>query len=152
MSLLINFKKNSNIASSFFVGWGEPSLVAWMVKSLPAVQENQVQSLGWEDPLEKGMATHSRILAWRIQRAEEPDGLQSIGSQYTDKRKQQLIDKLQYKQQYYFNSFIYLFIWAVLDLHCWAGFSLVVASGGYSPVALRGLPIAVASLVAKHGL
>ena len=87
MSLLINFKKNSNIASSFFVGWGEPSLVAWMVKSLPAVQENQVQSLGWEDPLEKGMATHSRILAWRIQRAEEPDGLQSIGSQYTDKRK-----------------------------------------------------------------
>ena len=75
MSLLINFKKNSNIASSFFVGWGEPSLVAWMVKSLPAVQENQVQSLGWEDPLEKGMATHSSVLAWRIAWTEEPGRL-----------------------------------------------------------------------------
>ena len=42
------------------------SLLAQMVKNLPAVQENQVQSLGREDPLEKGMATHSRILAWRI--------------------------------------------------------------------------------------
>ena len=58
-----------------------------MVKSLPAMQENQVQSLGQEDPLEKGMATHSSIPAWRIPWAEEPDGLQSIGSQYTDKRK-----------------------------------------------------------------
>ena len=59
-----------------------------MVKSLPAMQENRVQSLGWEDPLEKGMGTQSSILAWRIPRAEEPGGLQSIGSQYSDKRKQ----------------------------------------------------------------
>ena len=52
-----------------------------MVKNLPAMQETQVQSLGWEDPLEKGMATHSSILAWRIQWTEELGGLQSIGSQ-----------------------------------------------------------------------
>ena len=52
-----------------------------MVKSLPAVQETQVPSLGQEDPLEKGMATHSSILAWRIPWTEEPGGLQSMGSQ-----------------------------------------------------------------------
>ena len=46
-----------------------------------AMQESQVQSLGQEDPLEKGMATHSSILAWRILRTEEPGGLQSTGSQ-----------------------------------------------------------------------
>ena len=52
-----------------------------MVKNLSAMKETQVQSLGWEDPLEKGMATHSSILAWRIPRTEEPDGQQSMGSQ-----------------------------------------------------------------------
>jgi len=52
-----------------------------MVKNLPAIQETQVRSLGWEDPLEKGMATHSRILAWRIPWTEEPGGSQSMGSQ-----------------------------------------------------------------------
>ena len=52
-----------------------------MVKSLPAVQETRVWFLGWEDPLEKAMATHSSILAWRIPRTEEPGGLQSTGSQ-----------------------------------------------------------------------
>ena len=57
------------------------SLVAQMVKNLPAVRETWVQSLGWEDTLEKGMATHSRILARRIQWTEEPDRLQSIGLQ-----------------------------------------------------------------------
>ena len=51
------------------------------VKYLPAMQETQVQSLGWKDPLEKGMATHSSILAWRIPWTEEPGGLQSMGSQ-----------------------------------------------------------------------
>ena len=45
------------------------------------MQETWVQSLGWEDPLEKGKATHSSILAWKILRTEEPSGLQSIGSQ-----------------------------------------------------------------------
>ena len=53
------------------------SLVAQMIKNLPAVQETWVLSLGWEDPLEKGMATHSSILAWRIPWTEEPGGLYS---------------------------------------------------------------------------
>ena len=57
------------------------SLVAQMVKNLPAMQETQVRSLGWEDPLEKGMATHINILAWRILWTEESGGLQSLGSQ-----------------------------------------------------------------------
>ena len=52
-----------------------------MVKNLPTRQETQVQSLNWEDPLEKGMATYSSILAWRIPWTEEPLGLQSMGSQ-----------------------------------------------------------------------
>ena len=56
-------------------------LVAQMVKNLPAVQETQVQFLSQEDPLEKGMATQSSILAWRIPWTEEPGGLQSTGSQ-----------------------------------------------------------------------
>ena len=51
-----------------------------MVENLPAVHETQIQSLGWEDPLEKGKATHSRILAWAITGTEEPGGLQSVGS------------------------------------------------------------------------
>ena len=51
-----------------------------MAKSLPAMQELWVRSLGREDPLEKGMATHSSILAWRIPWTEEPGGLQSVGS------------------------------------------------------------------------
>ena len=55
--------------------------MAQMVKNLPATRETQVQSLGWEDPLEKGIATHSSILAWRIPWAEEPGGLQSTVSQ-----------------------------------------------------------------------
>ena len=55
--------------------------MAQTLKNLPAMQETQVQSLGQEDPLEKGMATHSSILAWRIPWTEEPDGLQSTGSQ-----------------------------------------------------------------------
>ena len=54
-------------------------LVTQMVKNLPAIQETQVQSLGQEDPLEKGMATHSSILAWEILRTQEPGGLQSFG-------------------------------------------------------------------------
>ena len=50
------------------------SLVSQMVKYLPAMQETKIQSLGWEDPLEKGMATHFSILAWRIPWTEEPGG------------------------------------------------------------------------------
>ena len=55
------------------------SLVAQTVKRLPTMQETRVQSLGWEDLLEKEMATHSSILAWKIPWAEEPGGLQSMG-------------------------------------------------------------------------
>ena len=60
---------------------GGASLVAQMVKNLPAMQEIHVRSLGWEDPLEKGTATHSSVLAWRIPWAEELGGLQSMGLQ-----------------------------------------------------------------------
>ena len=56
-------------------------LVAQTVKRLPTMQETQVRSLGWEDPLEKEMATHCSILAWKISWIEEPGGLQSMGSQ-----------------------------------------------------------------------
>ena len=63
-----------------FMGWNIFP-VAQMVKKLPAMQETQVPSLGWKDPLEKGMAIHSSILAWRIPWTEEPGRLQSVGSQ-----------------------------------------------------------------------
>ena len=52
-----------------------------VVKNLPAMQETQVQTLGWEEPLEKEMATHSSILAWEIPQTQEPGGLQSVGLQ-----------------------------------------------------------------------
>ena len=57
------------------------SLVAQSVKNLPAVQESCVRSLGWEDPLEKEMATHSSILTWRIPWTEKPGRIKSMGSQ-----------------------------------------------------------------------
>ena len=57
------------------------SQTAQMVRNLPAIHETQVRSLGHEDPLEKGMANHSSILAWRISWTEEPGGLQSMESQ-----------------------------------------------------------------------
>ena len=65
--------------------WGQAALqaspVAQMVKRLPAMQETQVQFLGWEDPLEKEMATHCSILVWKIPWMEEPGGLHSMGLQ-----------------------------------------------------------------------
>ena len=57
------------------------TLVAQRLKRLPAMRETWVRSLGWEDPLEKEMATHSSTLAWRSTWTEEPGGLQSMGSQ-----------------------------------------------------------------------
>ena len=60
------------------------SLVTQRVKNPPAVWETWVLYLSWEDPLEQGMATHSRILAWEIPWIEEPDGLQSMVSQESD--------------------------------------------------------------------
>ena len=55
--------------------------MAQSVKNPPAIQETQLRSLSWEDPLEEGMATHSSILAWEIQRTEKPGRLQPMGSQ-----------------------------------------------------------------------
>ena len=74
MSLTHHFLDNSR--TSF-----QASQVAQMVKNLPAMLKTWVRSLCWEDPLEKGMATHSSILAWRIPWIEEPGRLQSTGSQ-----------------------------------------------------------------------
>ena len=62
------------------------------VKNLPAMQEMQIWSLGWEDPLKKDMVTHSSILAWEIPWTEEPGGLQSMGSQWI---RQDLVTKQQ---------------------------------------------------------
>ena len=84
--------------------------MAQTVKNLPAVQETRVQSLGWEDALEKGMSTHSGIIAWRILWTEEP---------------------------------VFVAAW---------GLSLIVASRGYSLVAMCRPLIAVASLVAEYRL
>ena len=73
-----------------------PSMVAQLVKNLPAMQETWVQSLGQEDPLEQEMATHSSILACEIPWTEEPDRLQSMGSQ----RSQNLASKQQPNRHY----------------------------------------------------
>ena len=66
------------------MGFKTSSLTAKLVKNLPAVQESWVRSLGREDPLEKEMATHSSILAWRMPWTEEPGRLQSMGPQESD--------------------------------------------------------------------
>ena len=68
-----------NINIYYIIDWA--SLVAQRLKRLPAMQETQVRSLGREDPLEKKMSAHSRILAWRIPGREEPGRLQSTGLQ-----------------------------------------------------------------------
>ena len=68
------FKRIDCIINSYWMDAGT-SLVTQMVKSLPAMQDTWVWSLGWEDPLEKGMATHSSILAWRIPWIEKTGGL-----------------------------------------------------------------------------
>ena len=62
-----------------YTGKEGASLVAQMVENPPAIQNTWVQSLGWDDPLEEGMATHAGILAWRNSWTEEPGGLQSMG-------------------------------------------------------------------------
>ena len=67
--------------SEFFHDIQVTSLVAQSVRTLPVMWETPVQFLGWEDPLEKEMATHSSIFHWRISQTEEPGGLQCMGSQ-----------------------------------------------------------------------
>ena len=70
--------------------WKALGLPLWlkMVKNLPAMQEIRVQSLGWEDPLEKGRATHTSVLAWRIPWTEEPGRPQSWGQRESDTTEQ----------------------------------------------------------------
>ena len=118
------------------------SLMAWayhlmvqMVESLPAMQETWVQFPGWEDPLEKEMATHSSILAWRIPWTEEPGGLQSMGSQRVGHDWVRLNPHILVKQDIQDPPFFFFF-WL-----CWvfvAAFwlSLVVGSKGYPLVAV----------------
>ena len=72
----LTLKWEKKVSLCIFMG-----LVAQMVKNLPSMQETQVQSLDWEDPLEKKMATRPSILAWEIPWTEEPGRLKSIGSQ-----------------------------------------------------------------------
>ena len=72
----MKWMKQKNYNTFFITG---VSLVVQMVKKLPVMQDTWIRSLGWEDPMEKGMATHSSILAWRIPWIEEPGGLQSMG-------------------------------------------------------------------------
>ena len=97
------------------------------IKCLPAMRETWVRSLGWEDPLEKEMATHSSILAWRIPWTEEPDGLQSMGSQRVghnwatsqDRNTEglkiwaTLEDGKFTFSKYYFIKFINIFLWVL---------------------------------------
>ena len=75
---LLNWEREEGFDPNFRA---QTSLVAQTVKSLLAMQETRVRSLGWEDPLEKGMATHSSTLAWKIPWMEKPGRLQSRGSQ-----------------------------------------------------------------------
>ena len=70
------------------MGDREASLVAQMVKNLPAMQETQVRSLSQEDPLEKGTVTHSSVLAWRIPWTEDPEGYSPSGHNESDRTEQ----------------------------------------------------------------
>ena len=73
-TLILDFRPPELSGNTFLFFKATTALVAQTVKNLPAMQENRVWSLGWEDPLEKEMATHSNILAWEIPRTEEPGG------------------------------------------------------------------------------
>ena len=106
--------------SFFKKGFHLTSLVAQMVKHLSTVWETQVQSLGWEDPLDTEMAIHSITIAWKIPWTEEPGRLQSMGS---------LAKSLTRLSEFTFM--------AVLGLHCCAGFSVVAAGGGSSLVVMH---------------
>ena len=80
LSRLIKGAQLANEKQVRFESW-QPSPGGSVIKNLSAVQETGARSLGWEDPLERGMETHSSILAWRISWTEEPGGLYSMGSQ-----------------------------------------------------------------------
>ena len=79
--VLVSAIQQCKLAITIDISNGLPWWLSYLVKNLPSRQEIQVWPLDWEDPLEKGKATHSSILAWRILWTEEPSGLQSMGSQ-----------------------------------------------------------------------
>ena len=149
------------------------SLVAQRLKPLPAMQETWVWSLGLEDPLEKEMATHPSILAWRIPWTEEPGGLQStrwqrVGHSWVTSL---LLSFMTNDVEHLLTGLSAILLWGnvcsvsiqflsvlfVCFWLCWVfvasrAFSLAAASWGYSLVVVCWLLIAVASLVAEHGL
>ena len=72
--------RGANLVKKYSIRYSSGSLMALTVKNLPVVQKTRVRSLGQEDPLEKGMATHSSILAWKIPWTEEPGRLQRVAT------------------------------------------------------------------------
>ena len=95
--------------------WFGLNLVAQRLKCLPAMQETWVRSLGWEVPLEKEMATHSSILAWRIPWTEESSGLQSTGSQRVG---HDWVTLLTFQLYLLFLLFLLFFNWSIIVLQC----------------------------------
>ena len=93
--------------------------MAQVVKNPPAVQETWIRSLGWEDALEEGMATHSSILAWRIPRTEEPGGLQCMGLQRVRDNWATKHSTAQYSIVYIISRLLYAFIlcWTLRLFH-----------------------------------
>ena len=79
--LIAGLGRSPGEGTGYPLQYSQASVVAQTVKNLPAMRETWVQSLGWEDPPEEGMATHSNILAWRIPWTQEPGRLQTMGSQ-----------------------------------------------------------------------
>ena len=79
-SLIPGLKRSPREGIGYPLQCSWASLVTQIVKNMPAMRETCVRSLGWEDPLEKEMATYFSILGWKISRTEEPGGLQSMGS------------------------------------------------------------------------
>ena len=130
--------------------------MAQMVKNLFAMQETRVQSPGWKDPLEEGMATHASILAYRNPWTEEPGRLQSMGSQ-----SQTRLRDFHFNYQFNVKQLIFqvstlrfpFLSFSVPSLHGCIGFlKLWQASTCYSLAAIYRLLIAVASLVLEHRL
>ena len=80
--------------------------MAQLVKNPPAIWETWVQSQGWEDPLEKGIAAHSSILAWRIPWTEEPGGPQSMGSQKLHTTEKRTQDKRNFTSHFHINQIV----------------------------------------------
>ena len=89
---------------------GLPIEWAQMLKSPPPIQETWVWSLGWEDPLEEGMATHSSILAWRIPRTEKPGGLQSMGCTESDRTEQLTHRHTRHRISFFIYGYIYVYV------------------------------------------